>query len=166
VFIRPERPADAAAIARVVERAFAAAPFSSRTEQFIVRALREAHALAVSLVAEQGTRVVGHVACSPVSISSGVRGWYGLGPVAVDPAHQGQGTGSALIRAALAQLRSAGAAGCVVLGEPAYYGRFGFHAISGLVYPGPPAEYFMAQGFDGSPACGEVAYHPAFDSSA
>lgn len=164
VRIRPERPEDAAAIALVIERAFASAPFSSHTEQFIVRALREAQALAVSLVAQQGTAVVGHVACSPVSISSGASGWYGLGPVSVAPERQVQGIGSALVRAALAQLRTLGAAGCVVLGEPAYYGRFGFHAAAGLAYPGPPAEYFMACPFAGASPSGEVSYHPAFDS--
>jgi putative acetyltransferase len=55
-----------------------------------------------------------------------------------------------------------GAAGCVVLGEPAYYERFGFRAIPRLRYPGPPAEYFQAWAFRGEAPSGTVAYHPAF----
>lgn len=131
-----------------------------------MQALRAAGALAVSLVAEQDQEVVGHVACSPVTISDGARHWYGLGPLAVDPAHQSRGIGAALVRAGLAQLRIVSAAGCVVLGDPAYYGRFGFKAVPGLVYPGPPPEYFMALVFAGPVPQGEVSYHAAFASEA
>ena len=49
-----------------------------------------------------------------------------------------------------------------MLGDPAYYGRFGFKVIPGLVYPGPPAEYFMAQAISGFVPQGEVTYHAAF----
>jgi len=58
---------------------------SSHTEQFIIEALRDAKALTVSLVAEEHGRVVGHIAFSPVSMSDGTDGWYGLGPVSVLP---------------------------------------------------------------------------------
>ncbi|WP_225781928.1 GNAT family N-acetyltransferase [Xenophilus sp. Marseille-Q4582] len=157
---------DSAAIARVIERAFASAEHTSHTEQFIVRALRAAGALTVSLVAEKDRRIVGHVAYSPVTISSGVKDWYGLGPLAVDPDFQSQGIGAALVRAGIERLRTLSAAGCVVLGDPAYYGRFGFKVMPGLVYPGPPSEYFMAQALSGFPPQGEVAYHAAFASEA
>lgn len=166
MLIRPETSADAAAVTSVIARAFASEPHGSHTEQCIVQALRAAGALAVSLVAEQDQEVVGHVACSPVTISDGARHWYGLGPLAVDPAHQSRGIGAALVRAGLAQLRIVSAAGCVVLGDPAYYGRFGFKAVPGLVYPGPPPEYFMAQVFAGPVPQGEVSYHAAFASEA
>jgi putative acetyltransferase len=63
-------------------------------------------------------------------------------------------------------LRAFGANGCVVLGDPRYYGRFGFQQVSGLVYPGPPPEDFMALWFAGEPPRGEVAYHAAFASEA
>ncbi|MRR50962.1 MAG: N-acetyltransferase, partial [Rhodocyclaceae bacterium] len=82
--IRPETPADTDAIEQVTRRAFLDHPFSHQTEQFIIRALRAEGALAVSLVADEGGRVVGHLALSPVSISDGATGWYGLGPIAVD----------------------------------------------------------------------------------
>lgn len=164
--IRPETPADADAISGLIARAFAAEQFTSHTEQFIVRALRDAGALAVSLVAEHERTIVGHVAFSPVTITSGDAHWYGLGPLAVAPAFQKQGIGSALVLAGIGQLRSMSAAGCVVLGDPAYYGRFGFRTTAGLVYPGPPPEYFMALRFAGPVPRGEVAYHAAFGSEA
>ena len=149
--VRAEIPADEAAIADVIARAFSVAPHSSHTEQFIVAALRNSGALAISLVAVREAELVGHIAFSAVTISNGARGWYGLGPVAVDPPLQGRGIGSALMRAGLAQLRAASAAGCVVVGDPTYYRRFGFREVEGLVYPGLPPEYFMALAFESQP---------------
>lgn len=67
------------------------------------------------------------------------------------------------MRAALAELRDAGAAGCVLLGDPAFYRRFGFAPRPGLTLPGVPAEYFMAIAFGNAMAEGEVAFHQAFD---
>ncbi len=166
MLIRPEVPEDAAAIASVIERAFSNAQHTSHSEQFIVEALRAAGALTLSLVAEQDHKVVGHVAYSPVSISSGAQDWYGLGPLAVEPTLQSHGIGAALVRAGMARLRAVSAAGCVVLGDPAYYGRFGFKVVPGLVYPGPPPEYFLAQAISGLVPQGEVAYHAAFASEA
>lgn len=117
--IRSEIPADIAAIEAVTVAAFQHAAHTQHTEQFIAAALRRAGALTVSLVAEEEV-VVGHVAVSPVTVSGGVAGWYGLGPVSVAPACQGRGVGRALVERALAKLRARGAAGCVVLGEPGY----------------------------------------------
>ena len=164
--IRAEEAADAVAITAVIARAFAANAHSDGTEQFIVRALRDAGALTVSLVAATGGEVHGHIAFSPVSISDGSARWYGLGPLAVEPSEQETGIGSALVNAGLARLRDLGAAGCVVLGEPGYYGRFGFAQVAGLRYPGPPPEYFMARSFGGRVPSGEVAYHAAFAAEA
>lgn len=126
--IRHETAEDTQAIGEVTACAFQHAPHTSHTEQHIVSGLRRAGKLAISLVAEADGTVVGHVAISPVSISSGASGWFGLGPVSVLPQHQGRGIGSQLIREALRLLRGSGASGCVVLGEPRYYGRFGFQA--------------------------------------
>jgi putative acetyltransferase len=130
--IRPEIPADVAAIEAVTIAAFLNAPHT------------------------------GHVAISPVSISDGTTAWYGLGPISVVPEHQSKGVGSRLMREALDVLRSKGAGGCVVLGEPGYYGRFGFHADSALVLAGVPSEYFQALRLRPSDAHGTVVYHPAF----
>jgi putative acetyltransferase len=165
VDIRRENPADIAPIDAVTAAAFLEAPHTSHTEQFIVAALRAAGALSVSLVAEAEGVVVGHVAVSPVTISDGTPGWFGLGPISVLPAWQGRGVGSALMSAALEALRELGAAGCVVLGEPAYYGRFGFKAEPRLVLPGIPVEYFQAVVFGATAVPrGHVAYHAGFDA--
>lgn len=164
--IRPEQPADVAAIHALTEAAFRQAEHSSHTEQFIVDALRARGELTVSLVAEQDGAVVGHVAVSPVAVSDGSTGWFGLGPISVLPARQGQGVGAALMRAAIDALCSQQAHGCVLLGEPAYYGRFGFRAEPGLILPGVPAEYFQALCLQPPMAQGEVRYSPAFEATA
>ena len=124
--------------------------------------LREAGALAISLVALADNSVIGHVAVSRVSISDGTAGWYGLGPISVLPEHQNKGVGSMLMREALRLLEQLKAAGCVVLGDPGYYGRFGFQADPALVLAGVPPEYFQALKLQPSTARGNVIYHPAF----
>jgi putative acetyltransferase len=162
VEIRSEIPADAPAIEAVTISAFLNAPHSGHNEQFIVRALREAGQLVVSLVAVAEGNVIGHVAASPVSLSEGAPGWCGLGPISVLPPYQGRGVGARLMSEALRILREKGAAGCVVLGEPAYYGRFGFLPDPALVFPGAPPEYFQALSFGPSRPRGVVSYHAAF----
>ena len=164
--IRDENTLDVEAIAALTEAAFRDAPQSSHTEQYIVSALRRAGQLTLSLVAEQGGVVVGHVAVSPVTVSDGSAGWYGLGPISVSPELQGQNIGASLMHAAMDGLRAHGAAGCVLVGEPAFYTRFGFQAVSGLVYPGIPPEFFMALSFGGVMPQGTVRYHPAFEATA
>ncbi|HRW46464.1 MAG TPA: hypothetical protein P5333_03055, partial [Caldilinea sp.] len=81
IVIRDERAADAGVITAVTVDAFETLAISNHTEQFIVEALRAAGVLTVSLVAEVDGRVVGHIAFSPVTMSDGTAGWYGLGPV-------------------------------------------------------------------------------------
>lgn len=164
VKIRHEEPSEAGVIATLTAEAFREAAHSSHTEHFIVNALRKAGQLTVSLVAEDGDAIVGHVAVSPVSISDGSDGWYGLGPISVAPERQGQGIGRLLMKAALTELRKIGAAGCVVLGDPGYYGRFGFKAEPALVLPGVPPEYFQAIAFRGAVPAGSVSYHQAFNA--
>ena len=161
MILREERSRDAEAIGRTIERAFANARHSDGSEAQMVERLRAAGALSVSLVAEEGARIVGHIAFSPVSLGE-APGWFGLGPVAVEPDCQRAGIGRALIEAGLDRLRSARASGCVVLGDPAYYRRFGFRAGLGPTFSGFPAEYFQALAFVGAPPHGEVRYHGAF----
>lgn len=164
--IRPEMSGDIEQIHKVTELAFQNAPHTDHTEQFIVKALRNSGALAISLVAESGGKIIGHVAISPVSISDHAANWYGVGPISVLPEYQGRGAGSRLMKRALADLEAGGAAGCVVLGEPNYYGRFGFNVVEGLVYPGVPPEYFQALSFGSGFPQGEVAYHESFSAQA
>lgn len=165
--IRDEEAGDAPAIAEAVRAAFAAHPHGTDTEHHIVDALRRCGALTVSLVAEEanpetGRRIIGHVAFSPVTITDGAPYWYGLGPVSVIPARQRQGIGSALIEHGMERLRELGAAGCVVLGEPKYYTRFGFAHDARLTYAGVPPEFFLALQLGAKQAAGEVRYHEAF----
>lgn len=163
--IRPEQPDDLTAIRSLITAAFEHAEHSSGTEAAIVDALRAAGALTVSLVAVEDDDTMGHVAFSPVTIAGDADRWYGLGPVAVRPDRQGMGIGQDLIRAGLAALRRMGAKGCVVLGEPAYYGRFGFEADAALTLEGVPPDYFMSLAFEAPVPTGSVRYHPAFDAS-
>lgn len=162
--IRPERPADAQIFRQVAEAAFAAAEHSTGTEGAIIDALRAANALTVSLVATINDDVVGHIAFSPVTIDGADADWFGLGPVSVRPDLQGQGIGSALIHEGLDRLKIAGAKGCAVLGNPNYYGRFGFEHDPAFRFEGLPPEYFMRLSLDGSLTAGRVAYHEGFSA--
>lgn len=161
--LRSEKPEDIDAIRKVTIAAFEGAEHSSGTEAAIVDALRNAGALTVSLVAVENDQIVGHVAFSPVAIESGAEKWYGLGPISVRPDRQGHGIGKALIETGLARLREHGANGCVVLGDPRYYARFGFTSDPALRYADVPAEYFQRIVFGGIAPAGAVAYHTGFD---
>ena len=160
--LRPETPADSAAITEVTVAAFRTLDISSHTEQLIVEALRAAGALSVSLVAEADGRLIGHIAFSPVSISDGTAGWYGLGPVSVLPEFQRQGVGKALIEEGLARLKALGAKGCCLVGHPDYYPKFGFVNTADLMLDGVPPEAFFALAFAGRIPQGKVTFHPAF----
>ncbi|WP_017304424.1 GNAT family N-acetyltransferase [Spirulina subsalsa] len=164
--IRQELPSDVAAIHALTVAAFLNAPHTAHTEQFIVDALRKAGSLTLSLVAEQEGEVVGHVAVSPITISDGSAGWYGLGPISVKPELQRKGIGSLLMQAALRLLQEQGAAGCALVGDPAYYSRFGFKPNSDLLLPDVPPEYFQVLPFGPSSARGVVTFHEAFSAQA
>lgn len=164
VLIRHELGSDAGAIETVTTAAFLNAPHTAHTEQFIVAALRRAGAMTISLVAEHHGEVIGHVAVSPVVLSDGSAGWYGLGPISVLPEHQRTGIGSMLMRRVLEQLRERGASGCMLVGDPHFYHRFGFRAEPRLVYPGIPPEFFMAVAFKQPMPSATVRFHDAFDA--
>jgi predicted N-acetyltransferase YhbS len=122
--VRPERSADAKAIREIHEAAF-----PTPGEAALVEALRDHDRLQLSLVFEAYGMVLGHIAFSPVEIAGATIG-SGLGPLAVRPEWQGQGMGGRLVTEGLAACRDAGRSYVVVLGEPSYYGRFGFVAAS------------------------------------
>lgn len=160
--IRPERAGDETAIGAVTTRAFAEAEHSDGTEAAITESLRHGGDLALSLVAEKNGEIIGHIAFSPVTTSDGSTGWYGLGPISVVPEHQNEGIGGAMIEHGIALLSEMDAQGIVLLGDPAYYARFGFTHDPALDYPGPPPEYFQRLVLAGEPATGIVTYAPAF----
>ena len=162
IAIRNETDADVAAITEVTIAAFKTLDISNHTEQFIIKALRAAKALTVSLVAELNGRVIGHIAFSPVSISDGTQNWYGLGPLSVLPEYQRKGIGRALIQEGLSRLKGLNAKGCCLVGHPEYYRKVGFKNIPRLVHEGVPPEVFLALCFDGNSPQGTVTFHEGF----
>ena len=162
MILRKETAADVEVITEVTTAAFKNHPISNHTEQFIINALRDANALVVSLVAEMDERVVGHIAFSPVIISDGTKGWYGLGPVSVLPDYQKQGIGKSLINEGLSLLKDMGGKGCALVGDPNYYKRFGFKNYPKLIHDGVPQEVFLALPFNEIVPQGTVVFHEGF----
>lgn len=164
IVIRNETDADVSAITEVTIEAFNTLAISRHTEQFIIKALRAAKALTVSLVAELDGRIVGHIAFSPVTMSDSTQDWYGLGPVSVLPEYQRRGIGKALIREGLSRLKRMQACGCCLVGHPEYYKTFGFDNTSELVHEEVPQEVFLALSFDGKISRGTVTFHEGFNA--
>ena len=162
--IRTERSGDAAAIDDVNRAAFETA-----SEATLVRALRERAQPLVSMVAGERDGIIGHIMFSPVTLSSdpGLK-IMGLAPMAVLPARQRQGIGSALVRAGLDECRRLGFAAVVLVGHADYYPRFGFVPASrfrlGCEYD-VPDEVFMAIELEAGALRGKagiIRYHAAF----
>ncbi|MCQ0987900.1 GNAT family N-acetyltransferase [Jiella marina] len=165
--IRPETHADVEVIRVLIEKAFHDVSHSDHKEAEIVDELRRTGALGLSLVAiDADGGIMGHIAFSAVSIEDAESGWYGLGPVAVWPELQRQGLGTALVNEGLRRLEGQGAKGCVVLGDPAFYSRFGFASDPALTYRGLPTRYVQKLAFQPQEATGEISYHAAFDAAA
>lgn len=147
--------------------ALVATAFPTTAEAALVHAMRRRDELATSLVAEEDGVVVGHVAWSPVTLESAAIKASGLAPVAVAASHRRRGVAAALIQAGLEARRAAGDELTVVLGDPAYYGRFGFRAASelGLVdeYGGGDAFQALQLREGAAPPAGrKVRYGAAF----
>ncbi len=162
--IREETSRDIDVIRSITRAAFISVEHSNQTESAIIDALRESGALSISLVAVESNEVVGHVAFSPITIEGGRQGWLGLGPISVRPDKQKEGIGAALIEEGLRRASAMNAKGCVVLGDPNYYSRFGFEADSELFLDGVPAEYFMRRAFEENMPHGRVDYHKSFNT--
>jgi putative acetyltransferase len=165
VTIRREEPRDVDALLRVNELAF-----GQPDEAALVRELRAAGAVTLSLVAERDGIVVGHILFSPVTIetAAGMFDAVGLAPMAVLPDDQRRGIGSRLVREGLDALRRAGHGAVIVLGHAEYYPRFGFERASrfGLRWENDgPDDVFMAIELRPGALAGRggvVRYHPAF----
>ena len=162
MMLRDEIPGDEAAIHELTRIAFEAVAMSDGSEPQIVDGLRKSGDLTLSLVVLDDDQIIGHIAFSPVSVSESTGQWFGLGPVSVNPEHQSAGIGRQLIESGLERLRSLNAAGCVLIGDPAYYGRFGFSSPGNLTYGEVPVEYVQGIAFGSTPAKGEVQYASAF----
>jgi putative acetyltransferase len=142
--IREERPEDAEAVHAVL-----VAAFGREAEARLVERLRASGKIVCALVAEEKGRVLGYVVFSRISVESGDSeiSMLALAPLAVMPAFQRLGIGSALVSAGLERCRMERHPRVLVLGDPVYYGRFGFVPASrfGLKCPFPaPEEAFMA----------------------
>lgn len=148
-------------------RALLLAAFPTAVEADLVARLRHDGDIVIEMAAREGERVIGYVAFSRMSAPMKA---VGLGPVAVLPARQRRGIGSALIREGLARAQAQGLEAAFVLGEPAYYRRFGFDAEAASGFASPYAgPYFMALALaDGGLAVrsGRVDYAPAFSGLA
>lgn len=165
--VREEIVADHARVDSIVEAAF-----ERPQEAALVRALRESATPQLSLVAVLDGEVVGHVFFSPVTIegASSSLPVGGLAPLAVDPSVQRRGAGSALVRAGLEACDALGWQAVFLLGDPAYYSRFGFElaAPRGFHYESEvfDAGFQVKEVVPGALAghSGWVRYHEAFAS--
>ena len=166
MIIRPETPRDVAAVHAVHEHAF-----GQLLEADLVAKLRRHCREALSLVAESGGHVQGHILFTPVVIEhqTGPVVGMGLGPMAVLPERQRQGIGSALVRHGLDTLRERGCPFVIVVGHPEYYPRFGFepaakHALR-CQWESVAGAAFMVLILDGATMAdvsGVVTYRPEF----
>lgn len=158
--IAPETPERRNAI-----RAMLLAAFPTSLEADLVDRLRQDGDIAIGLAALEEDTVIGYVAFARLDAPLKA---VGLAPVAVVPSRQRGGVGSALIRAGLEQARHAGWQAVFVLGDPAYYRRFGFETDAAAGFSSPYAgPYFMATSLTGEglrPGSGRIAYPPAFDA--
>jgi putative acetyltransferase len=145
--------------------AFRGAAHTCGRDHLLVGALRQAGALTLSLVAVMDSEIVGHIAVSPVTVSGSSGGWFGIGPISVLPKCQRQGIGSRLMQQALEKLRTRGARGCVLVGDPGFYARFGFKADPSLVVPGVPPEVCLSTRFCRGNDHGTVTFHAAFTAA-
>lgn len=160
MLIRNEADGDVAAIRAIVTEAMRMLPQATGTEADIVDALRSDDALLLSLVAEDRGEPVGYLAASMARIGTD-GGWGLIGPVAVLPSRHGEGIGSALMVEAVRRLRAT-CKGAALVGDPGYYGRFGFRASPGLGVGDCPPRFVQALPFDGAAPEGELVHHPAF----
>ncbi|ENM5935776.1 N-acetyltransferase [Vibrio mimicus] len=122
MLIRTEAPADILAVDELLKTVFA-----TEAEANLVMALRENGRRTLSLVAcDDEGEIIGHVMFSPVTVDGEDLNWQGLAPLAVKEEYRHQGIGAELVKEGLSSLGELGYPACVVLGDPAYYSRFGF----------------------------------------
>ncbi|KGE01202.1 N-acetyltransferase [Rhizobium sp. YS-1r] len=166
MLIRTELPSDEDAIHELTATAFAPMPYSNGSEAPIIRALRSSGDLTFSLVAEEDGVVIGHVAFSPVTIDGVHGGWFGLGPISVQPERQHQGIGKALISDGLKRLKERGAAGCALIGNPEVYRGSGFESDRLLSYGDLDRRYVQRIVFSGPSPRGVLKFADAFEAGA
>ena len=165
MIIRVEQPEDVEEIRQINRKAFGA-----EAEANLVDALRISGIPCISLVAEEGNSLIGHILFSPVTLDGDTAGvaLTGLAPMAVLPDWQNKGVGSMLVEEGLRFCRQAGYAAVVVLGHPEFYPRFGFvpSEYFGITceYDVPAEAFMMLELHDGAlEGCsGIIRFHRAF----
>lgn len=157
--IRAEAPADREAI-----RALHRAAFGGEGEARLVDALHDERAVVLSLVVEENGHLAGHILYSRLTLDPPHAGASSLAPVAIAPEHQKRGIGSRLIGEAHRMLAASGEKIVFVLGDPAFYGRFGFSAAAAKPFRTPyDGEYLQALVLaSDAPKSGTVHYARAF----
>ncbi|WP_338750490.1 GNAT family N-acetyltransferase [Janibacter alittae] len=169
LLIRREGPSDASPTEALHDAAFGVAQGRDTSlERELLRGLRADGSIIdeLTFVAELEGQVVGHVVCSRATLGEGVS--VGLGPIAVLPGHQQQGIGAALLMSVVASAERLGEPAVVLLGDPEYYGFFGFvpAARHGIESPGPwPEENFQVLRLRAwrPQMAGPFRYAPAFE---
>lgn len=138
--IRDETPGDAGPVHEVETSAF------GRPEEVrLVDALRGQVTPSLSLVADADGGIVGHAFFSPLRVESAEAPPVGgLAPIGVRPDYQGRGVGGDLIRAGLERAPALGWKAIFLLGDPAYYARFGFELAA------PRGFHYLSEAFDAS----------------
>ena len=106
---------------------------------------------------------MGHCAFSPAEILGAAGNWYALGPLAVRLSDQRKGLGRVLLKEGLSRLKTQGAQGCVVIGNPQIYGRFGFQSDGQLIYGAFDRALVQRIIFQGPAPAGNISFAPAFD---
>jgi putative acetyltransferase len=166
VIVRRERPADHDAV-RELHRAAFGGPRDDVVEARLVDELRADVGFLphLSLVAEDDDRVVGHVLATRGRLEPGGTPVLGLGPLGVHPDAQGRGFGTALVHALVAIAEACDERLVALLGDPAYYGRFGFGPATefGIEAPDPTwGEHFQVRRLGGPPLTGTFRYAEPF----
>lgn len=161
--IREERDGDGASIREVHCRAF-----PTHSEADLVDHLRDDRAVCASVVAVSRQHVLGHALFSAahIELESGALAVGALGPVAVAPESQRTGVGASMIRVGLDRCWALGLPCVIVLGDPEYYGRFGFTRADTwsirCEFDAPPEAFMIAWAAAPRAGPGLAKYHCAF----
>jgi len=161
--IRAATPRDREAIRRVEEQAFA-----QPAEAELVDTLVAAGDAVVELVAEDEGQIVGHILFSRILVKNGKTEFpaVALAPLAVEPAFHGTGIGGALVREGHVRLKAAGETLSIVLGDPAYYGRFGYGRARAVGFDSAyQGEALQALAWGVTPESGRLVYPSAFTTA-
>ena len=145
--IRQAAPKDFDAIYSLVKTAFQTAKVSDGGEQdFVLKLRKRLYIPELELVAEENGVLIGHIMLTGASIrkTGGCFDTLILAPLSVALEWRTKGIGAALVREALAKAAALGHSSAVLIGDPAYYKRFGFHSAAPISYPGVPKEYTLA----------------------